>query len=578
MRAKKSRHKRHQQDQANRVAVMPSSHLILPNIDLTSIQDERARECLRQLLNLVETLMADLRDAWAEIQRSRDEVNRLKGEQGKPDIKPNLPAGPGTSGQHSSERERHDPKDWQKSSKLDRIPIDREAVLKLDPASLPPDAEFKGYEPVVVQDLRIATDNIKFYKEKYYSASAGNTYLAPMPNGYAGEFGPGVKSLSIVFAYTCNMTEPKIAEWFANMGISISAGQISNLLTGRQEKFHAEKAAIVHAGLASSPWQHMDDTGTRVDGQNRHCQVICNPLYAAYFTTERKDRLTVIDVLRNLRERVFRMNDEAFGFIRQFGLPVRVIEGLRNVPRDQNLSEAEFRCWLDAHIFVLGPQQRSRILEAAAVAAYHAEVEYPVIRLLLCDDAPQFKLVTEELALCWIHDGRHYKKLEPWVPHHRSLLDSFLKQYWDFYKQLLAFRQTPTPEHAVHLSDAFDCLFSTVTGYEALDERIAKTEAKKSHLLMVLRHPEIPLHNNAAELAARQRVRKRAVSFGPRSEKGINAWDTFHTLCSTAKRLGVSIYRYIHDRVSEANQMPSLAELIAQRAAQLNLGSSWDSS
>jgi hypothetical protein len=128
------------------------------------------------------------------------------------------------------------------------------------------------------------------------------------------------------------------------------------------------------------------------------------------------------------------------------------------------------------------------------------------------------------------------------------------------------------------LSDTFDCLFSTVTGYDALDARIAKTEAKKSHLLMVLRHPEIPLHNNAAELAARQRVRKRAVSFGPRSEKGIKAWDTFHTLCSTAKKLGVSIYRYIHDRVSEANQMLSLAELIAQRAAQLNLGSSWDSS
>ena len=117
-----------------------------------------------------------------------------------------------------------------------------------------------------------------------------------------------------------------------------------------------------------------------------------------------------------------------------------------------------------------------------------------------------------------------------------------------------------------------------MTGYEALDERIAKTEAKKSHLLMVLRHPEIPLHNNAAELAARFRVRKRAVSFGPRSEKGIQAWDTFHTLCSTAKKLGVSFYRYIHDRVSAANQMPALAELIGQRAEQLNLGGSWDSS
>jgi hypothetical protein len=576
MSAKKSRHR--QQNQAIHVPVMPSSDLILPNLDLTSIQDERARECVRQLLNLVEKLMADLREAWAEIQRLRDELNRLKGEQGKPDIKPNRTASPGTSGQHSSERERREPKKWQKSSKLDQIPIDREEVLKLDRASLPPDSEFKGYEPVVVQDLRISTDNIKFLKEKYYSALAGKTYLAPLPKGYDGEFGPGVKSLSIVFAYGCNMTEPKMAEWFGNVGIRISAGQISNLLTGHQENFHAEKDAIVQAGLASSPWQHMDDTGTRVDGRNRHCQVVCNPLYTAYFTTERKDRLTVIDVLRSMRERVFRINDEALGFLRQFALPARVIESLGNVPRDQNLSEAEFHRWLDAHIRSLGPQQRSRILEAAAVAAYHAAVEHPVVRLLLCDDAPQFKLVTKELALCWIHDGRHYKKLDPYIAHHRYLLDSFLEQYWDFYKQLLAFRGTPTPEHAVRLSDEFDRLFSTVTGYDALDERIAKTEAKKSHLLMVLRHPEIPLHNNAAELAARFRVRKRAVSYGPRSEKGIQAWDTFHTLCSTAKKLGVSFYRYIHDRVSKANQMLALAELIGQRAEQLNLGGSWDSS
>jgi len=577
MNAKESQHS--QENPNIHVAGTASSKdLILPNLDLANIQDERARECVRQLLNLVETLMADLRDARSEIQRLRDEVNRLKGEQGKPDVKPNRHGSSGTTGQHSSEQERREPKDWQKSGKLDQIKIDREEILKVDTTSLPADSKFKGYEPVVVQDLKIITDNIKFFKEKYYSAVAGKTYLAPLPKGYEGEFGPGVKSISIVFAYGCNMTEPKIAEFFGNMGIRISAGQISNLLTGRNEKFHAEKAAIEQAGLASTPWQNIDDTGTRVDGHNRHCHVICNPLYTAYFTTERKDRLTVIDVLRNMRERAFLINDEAFGFLRRFALPVRVMEAFENAPRDRNMCEAEFNRWLNDHMPSLGSQQRSRILEAAAVAAYHAEVEHPVVRLLLCDDAPQFKLVTEELGLCWIHDGRHYKKLEPCIGHHQCLLDSFVEEYWDFYKQLLVFPKTPTPERAMQLSEEFDRLFSTVTGYDALDERIAKTYAKKSHLLMVLRHPEIPLHNNAAELAARFRVRKRVVSYGPRSEKGIRAWDTFNTLYSTAKKLGVSFYHYIYDRISKTNQMQPLAELIAQKALQLNLGSSWNSS
>lgn len=63
---------------------------MLDNLDLDSIQDENARELIRQLLNLMEQLSADLRDAQVENQRLRDEVNRMKGEQGKPNIKGNL--------------------------------------------------------------------------------------------------------------------------------------------------------------------------------------------------------------------------------------------------------------------------------------------------------------------------------------------------------------------------------------------------------------------------------------------------------------------------------------------------------
>ena len=110
-----------------------------------------------------------------------------------------------------------------------------------------------------------------------------------------------MKTLCVMFAHLCHMTEPKIGEWFANMGIRISAGQISHLLTAGQEAFHREKEEIAEAGLNSSPWQHMDDTGTRVNGVNQHCEVLCNPLYTAYFTTAREDRLTVIEVLRNQR-------------------------------------------------------------------------------------------------------------------------------------------------------------------------------------------------------------------------------------------------------------------------------------
>jgi hypothetical protein len=372
------------------------------------------------------------------------------------------------------------------------------------------------------------------------------------------------------------MAEPKIREFFGNVGIRLSAGELSAWLIKDWPQLQAEKAAIYAAGLRSSPWQHVDDTATRVNGDNQHCHVVCNPLYTAFFTTAAKDRLTVLDVLRNLQARTFRVNAEAITFLHVFGLSQRVVRTVQNLPQEQDLSETEIQQLLDEKLPHLGAKQRTRILEATAIAAYHAQLAFPVVKLLVCDDAPQFNWLTEQLALCWIHEGRHYKKLEPCVPQHCTQLDQFRRQFWQFYDQLLTYRQHPDSDQKMRLSAEFDRLFATVTGYRALDERIAITRLKKASLLMVLDHPEILLHNNPAELAARLRVRKRDVSFGPRTPQGAKAWDAFMTLTATAKKLGVSIYRYIEDRVSGAYAMPDLADLIRQRATQQPFGTSWD--
>ena len=124
----------------------------------------------------------------------------------------------------------------------------------------------------------------------------------------------------------------------------------------------------------------------------------------------------------------------------------------------------------------------------------------------------------------------------------QELLRAFLKRFWEFYDQLLDYRGQPTPEAAIQLETKFDELFASQTGYAELDKRIAKTRAKKDSLLLVLKHPELPLHNNAAELAARFRVRKSDISFGPRTEDGKRAWDTFMTLAATTKKLGINFY------------------------------------
>lgn len=50
------------------------------NLDLSGIQEENARTLVEMLLNQIEELSADLRQARITIQQLRDEINLLKGE------------------------------------------------------------------------------------------------------------------------------------------------------------------------------------------------------------------------------------------------------------------------------------------------------------------------------------------------------------------------------------------------------------------------------------------------------------------------------------------------------------------
>lgn len=192
---------------------------LLQSIDPAEIADEGVRQTVELLLNLIEQLNAKNKKLEEEIQKLRDENNRLKGEQGKPDIKANK--NKGFKKNHSSEKERKIPKERKKISKNESIKIDREEIVVYPQEKLPTDSQFKGYEEVVVQEILLKPDNILFRKEKYYSPQTGKTYLAPLPTGYDGEFGPGIKALIMSLYYGGNMTQAKLLEFLEDIGISI---------------------------------------------------------------------------------------------------------------------------------------------------------------------------------------------------------------------------------------------------------------------------------------------------------------------------------------------------------------------
>ncbi len=498
---------------------------LLQNIDPREIADTSVRQTIEILLNLIEELNSKVKSLEEEKQKLQDEINRLKGEDGKPDIKANKTKG--FKKDHSSEKERKTPKKHIKSSKNVNITIDRKEILPYSKSELPYDAEFKGYEEVVVQDISFKTDNVLFLKPKYYSASEGKTYLAPLPLGYDGEFGPGVKAFVISLYYGGNMTQGKILEFLEDIGISMSAGYLSNLLIKNTEDFEAELNEVYVEGLASTPWQHLDQTSARVKGVNHTTNVICNPLYTLYSTTLKKDRLTVLGVLQNNRELQFIISPLTYELLDSLNLPTKWKNQLKLLPQNTVFTEPEFDTLLDTYLSKLGSQQRTRVLEAAAISFYHQQTDIPIIQTLICDDAPQFKLLTDSLALCWVHEGRHYKKLTPFVPCHQEILDKFLTEFWDYYRELLAYRDSPSVHRKIELESKFWKIFGTKSGYEQLDERKQLTAAKVSELLLVLEYPELPLHNNPAELAARTMVQRRNISYATQTTQGTKAWDIF---------------------------------------------------
>ena len=535
-----------------------------------------AEQAISKLLNVVEALYADNKELAKEIERLRQQLEKKK-KIAKTTGQANQDENPNNESDHSSEKQRRqrDKKTHQGQDRrsFKELTIHEEIECPVDPDTLPPDAFRVEDESVIVQDIEIKPHNIRFQRHVYYSAAAGKYFRGPLPSGYeVGDFGADLRALILSLKYCGNMSEPKIREFLENFDVQISAGSVSNILTNTAASFEEAYHEVLTAGLSSTSYQQTDDTSARVCGQSWHTHVLCNPYYTWYSTRPGKDRLTVLAVLQNQDQPRFCFHEQTLALLREeFAIPCKWQESLAALIEEHG-GEVEFdaaslKRLLDGWFEGSCQQTRTAIEHAAAIVFYRRQTSVPVIEVLVCDDAGQFKLLTDHLALCWIHEGRHYKRLSPVVPRHVGALDDFLERYWDFYGRLQDYRASPNETWAKKLRQEFDKLFSTRTGYDALDERIATTAAKKEELLTVLLHPSAPLHNNASELGARVSARRRDVSLHSHSVRGARAMDIFTTLVQTCKKLSLSAYAYFRAHFRGLPSAPSLASRIRQAAA-----------
>ncbi|MDO8873462.1 MAG: transposase [Methanoregula sp.] len=516
-------------------------------------------------MGILETYQEQYDRDKEEIQALRDELNRVKGEQGKPDIRPNKDK----SRDISSEKERNSnpPKERKgRRARNYKVPITRSQKCYFPREELPPDAVPKGFRRVIIQDIKVVLDNAELLLEVFYSPSTKKTYMAARPPGCEGEYGDGVRTFILTAKHMGNMSESCIHDLLKSYGILISKSSISRISRRDAALFHCEADDILKAGVLAGKYVHIDDTGARVDGKQHFTQILCNPFFTAYMTLPHKDRLSILRMLLMGIELKFQFNDATFELLEIFKVPEKVRTYLKENYDGRTLTEQEIEILLkEIPSDNRNPDQLyRRIMEAAGITWYHEQKEVPVVQTLVSDDAAQFRHIADFHSLCWIHAGRIIKKLNPLTPLFQEEVSRVRKDFWIYYKTLLTFQQEPEHGDIEDLREQFDKIFTRKTDFPALDKILHTIFDNKEKLLVVLKFPHVPLNNNPAELGARVAVRKRDVSLHTMTPEGTKAVDTSMTIIQTAKKLEVNPITYIHDRLTH-NELERLAVTLLKK-------------
>jgi hypothetical protein len=509
------------------------------------------------LKRLVVQLLARMAALEEENRQLRDENARLKDLPKRPKLAPggmDQATGPDRRTAKAGRRSRREARRGRRA-----LPATEERILTV---AAPPGSRRKGYEPYTVQDLVLSSRVIRYRRERWLTPD-GHEIVAPLPPEAVGHFGPGVVRYILMQHVQGQVTVERLLVQLTSLGIRIAKGQIIALLTARKDAFHAEKDAILEAGLATARWVTVDDTGARHAGGNEHTTHIGDDRFAWFATRPSKSRLNFLELLR-AGHPDYVLNAAATAYMIEHGVPETIIATLLAHERRSFVDEAAWHAHLEA--FRLGAWQRRLVTEAAVVGAIVAR-GLLTDTVIVSDDAGQFDVLTH--ALCWIHAERHLRRLVCVTAEQQRLVDLQRQLVWWLYADLRLYRDKPTPARRAALRARFDRVFGRVTGFVELDEIVARLRANKAELLMVLDRPEIPLHSNGSESAIRCVVTKRKISGETRSAAGKQARDTFLSLLKTCTKLTVSFWGYLGARlkIPEAEPVPWLPDLIRQQAA-----------
>jgi hypothetical protein len=491
----------------------------------------------------------------AEVAALREENRRLRGLKGPPGLKASKPSGMDRAAEAK-------PRGRGRGPKNARLAVDEVRFVRVE---VPPGSRFKGYADVVVQDLVVKPQVIRYRRERWLTP-AGATVVAPLPPGSAGHFGPELRRFVLAQYHQGQSTVERLTTLLRDIGIDISKRQVLRLLTTGQEGFLAEDRAVLQAGLATATWISVDDTGARHGDRNATCTRIGDHRFASFATTPAKSRLNFLELLAGA-EPAYTINAAALHYMRTRQLPGPLVARLADHPQRLFPDKA---AW-GAHLEALAIPARARHPDPARIASEGALWGGLVARgfadtVILSDDAGQFSLGRH--ALCWVHAERLVHKLDTFCARQASAKAAVRAGLWNLYRDLKAYCRDPVPVAAAGLRARFDRLVATRTGFATLDRLLARLQANRDELLVVLDRPEVPLHTNDAENDLRAVVTRRKLSGGTHSDAGRACRDAFLGLKKTCAKLGIRFWDFLGARlqVPAAPAVPSLDRLIHQTA------------
>jgi hypothetical protein len=546
---------------------------------------EERTPLVEQLLGLLERVLEENLRQAETIQQLRDEIAILKGEKAKPKFKPSGmegkpnpddgleddSKGPGDEASGSSDKDSGSGDDKsgadsgkrpgsRKRSKKANLTIHEE--IRIEPSQAPPQgSRFKGYRDVVIQDLKIESHNTR-YRLEVWQTPEGEWLCGALPEALRhSRFGPGLRRFALYQHHQCHVTQPLLHEQLREWGVDISTGQIDALLSGRNEAFFEEKDQILVTGLAVSNFITVDDSGARHGGRNGYVTQIGNPHFAWFASTHSKSRINFLELL-HASNLCYSPNEHALEYWREQGLAQVVRERLE-AGFSEPIRDAE--CW-EVQLDRLGifDQRHRRIATEGALLGGLIDTGFSLELAIISDGAGQFAILLH--ALCWVHAERLVHKLIPLNDRHREDQQRVRSEIWELYRDLKRYQADPQPEQILPLRTRFDAVFTQRTSFGTLNATLKRLHKQREKLLLVLKRPDIPLHTNSSENDIRGYVKWRKVSGGTRSELGRRCRDTFASVKKTCRKLGLSFWEYLGDRLESKHEVPYLPDVILERA------------